>query len=45
MTAVNDDVDLTAKVAAEPGRVPLWQRGYARRLVVLDFAAVVLAVG
>lgn len=45
MTAVNDDVDLTAKVAAEPGRVPLWQRGYARRLVVLDFVAVVLAVG
>ncbi|TFV58645.1 sugar transferase [Mycobacterium sp. PS03-16] len=45
MTAVNDDVSLTAKAVAEPGRVPLWQHSYARRLVVLDLVAVVLAVG
>lgn len=45
MTAVNDDVSVTAKVVGEPGRVPPWQQSYARRLVILDLIAVILAVG
>ncbi|WP_163726138.1 sugar transferase [Mycolicibacterium psychrotolerans] len=45
MTAVNDRVDVSANIVAIPAKVPAWQRGYSRRLVALDAAGVLAAVG
>lgn len=45
MTAVNDRVDVAVNIAPIQAKVPAWQRGYARRLLLADFIAVVLAVG
>ncbi|ORA46307.1 UDP-phosphate galactose phosphotransferase [Mycolicibacterium chubuense] len=45
MTAVNDRLDVAANIVAIPAKAPAWQRGYARRLVVLDALGVLLAVG
>ena len=45
MTAVNDRLEVAANVAAVPSKLPVWQRGYARRLVAMDVLGVVLAVG
>ncbi|WP_123025565.1 sugar transferase [Mycolicibacterium stellerae] len=44
MTAVNERLDAPANIAPIPSKLPVWQRGYARRLVVLDFAGVILSV-
>ena len=45
MTAVNDRLDVAANIVPIPSKIPAWQRGYSRRLVMLDFVGVVLAVG
>jgi len=53
MTAINDRVYSAANVvsisstprAAAPAKIPPWQRGYARRLAMLDVVAVAFAVG
>ena len=51
MTAVNDRVgasekiDAAANMMSVPTKVPAWQQGYSRRLVVIDLLGVVLAVG
>ena len=45
MTAVNDRLEVAANIVPIPTKVPLWQRGYARRLVATDLAGVVGAVG
>ncbi|MGQ9350958.1 sugar transferase [Mycolicibacterium gilvum] len=45
MTAVNDRFQVAANIAPIPARAPSWQQRYARRLVVTDLIAVLLAVG
>ncbi|WP_163769260.1 sugar transferase [Mycolicibacterium parafortuitum] len=45
MTAVNDRLDVSANIVPIPNKVPSWQRSYSRRLVAIDFVAVVAAVG
>jgi len=45
MTAVNDRLTAPANIVPLPSKVPAWQRGYARRLVAIDFVAVIFAVG
>lgn len=45
MTAVNDRLDVAANIVSIPTKVPAWQRGYSRRLVVVDLVGVVLAIG
>lgn len=45
MTAVNDRIDVAANIVAIPAQAPAWQRGYARRLALLDFLGVLFAVG
>ncbi|GJF14775.1 polyprenyl glycosylphosphotransferase [Mycolicibacterium cyprinidarum] len=45
MTAVNDRFEVAANVVPMPTKLPVWQRGYARRLVAIDMVGVVSAVG
>ncbi|WP_048422273.1 sugar transferase [Mycolicibacterium obuense] len=45
MTAVNDRVEVAANIVPIPTKVPAWQRGYARRLVIVDVVGVLMAVG
>ena len=45
MTAVNDRLDVAANLVPIPTKIPVWQRGYSRRLVAIDMVGVVLAVG
>jgi exopolysaccharide biosynthesis polyprenyl glycosylphosphotransferase len=45
MTAVNDRLVIPRGIGPTPGKIPAWQRGYARRLVAFDVVGVVLAVG
>ena len=45
MTAVNDRLEVAANIVPVPMKVPAWQRGYARRLVLVDVIGVVVAVG
>lgn len=45
MTALNERLEVAANIVPIPAKVPAWQRGYARRLVVVDLIAIGLAVG
>ncbi|MCV7057138.1 sugar transferase [Mycolicibacterium gilvum] len=45
MTAVSDRLEVAANIARIPTKVPTWQRGYARRLLGIDFVGVLLSVG
>jgi exopolysaccharide biosynthesis polyprenyl glycosylphosphotransferase len=51
MTAVNDRIPASTSAPATAGvipashNIPIWQRGYSRRLIVVDAIAVVSAVG
>ena len=45
MTAVNDRLAAPASIVSLATKVPAWQRGYARRLVLVDLIGVILAVG
>ncbi|MCG7580081.1 sugar transferase [Mycolicibacterium sp. OfavD-34-C] len=45
MTALNDRPAATANIATIPSRVPTWQHGYSQRLVAIDCAGILLAVG
>ncbi|WP_431237377.1 sugar transferase [Mycolicibacterium aichiense] len=45
MTAVNDRLESSADTDPLPESPPAWQQGYSRRLVVVDLASVILAVG
>lgn len=45
MTAVNDRLELAANIVPIPTKVPAWQRGYSRRLIIVDLLGVLLAVG
>ena len=45
MTALNERLETPANIFPLPKKIPAWQRGYARRLVAIDFVGVVLAVG
>lgn len=45
MTAVNDRLELAADIVPIPTKVPAWQRGYSRRLILVDLLGVLLAVG
>ncbi|MEW5811276.1 MAG: sugar transferase [Actinomycetota bacterium] len=45
MTTVNERQDVLANIVPIPTKIPPWQRGYSRRLLAVDLAAVVLAVG
>ncbi len=45
MTAVNDRLDVAANIVSIPTKVPAWQRGYARRLILVDVLGVLLAIG
>lgn len=45
MTAVSDRFEAVANLVPIPARLPVWQRGYSRRLVAIDIVGVVLAVG
>ncbi|MFB1295253.1 sugar transferase [Mycobacterium sp. pW049] len=45
MTAVNDRLDVAANIVPITTKIPAWQRGYSRRLVLVDVLGVVLAVG
>lgn len=45
VTAVNEQVEVSANIVPIPSKTPAWQHMYARRLVVIDFVAVALAVG
>ncbi|WP_418602708.1 sugar transferase [Mycolicibacterium sp. SCSIO 43805] len=45
MTALNEEFDAEAVTAPQSRRAPTWQRGYARKLVGLDLAGVITAVG
>ncbi|TGD83792.1 sugar transferase [Mycolicibacterium sp. CH28] len=44
MTAVGEPLGLPTSSSQAPNRLPGWQETYARRLVAVDFVAVVLAV-
>lgn len=45
MTAVNDRLEVAANVEPIRAKLPAWQRGYSRRLLAIDLAGVLLAVG
>lgn len=45
MTTVNSRFEMAANTAPMQSRLPVWQRGYARRLVAIDMLGIVLAVG
>ncbi|MBB2991288.1 exopolysaccharide biosynthesis polyprenyl glycosylphosphotransferase [Mycolicibacterium iranicum] len=45
MTAVNERLEVAANIVPIPTRVPAWQQGYARRLLIIDLIAVLTAVG
>ncbi|KRE33785.1 UDP-phosphate galactose phosphotransferase [Mycobacterium sp. Soil538] len=45
MTAVNDRLDVAANIVSIPTKIPAWQRGYSTRLLLVDLAGVVAAVG
>ncbi|PWQ85907.1 UDP-phosphate galactose phosphotransferase, partial [Enterococcus faecium] len=45
MTALNDRFEVAANIVPIPAKLPAWQRGYSRRLIALDFVAVVSAIG
>ena len=45
MTAVNERPAVAANIVPIPEKAPGWQRGYSRRLVVVDTLGVLLAVG
>ena len=45
MTAANEYFEVPATAIAVADKVPAWQRGYARRLVVIDAIGVIVAVG
>jgi exopolysaccharide biosynthesis polyprenyl glycosylphosphotransferase len=45
LTAVNDRLEVPANVIPLANKIPVWQRGYARRLIAFDAVGVVLAVG
>ena len=45
MTAVNERPAVAANIVPMPAKAPGWQRGYSRRLVVVDLVGILLAVG
>ncbi|PQE00508.1 UDP-phosphate galactose phosphotransferase [Mycobacterium sp. EPG1] len=45
MTALNDRFEVAANIVPIPAKLPAWQRGYSRRLIAIDFVAVVSAIG
>ncbi|MCX2934728.1 sugar transferase [Mycobacterium sp. CVI_P3] len=45
MTALNDRLAAPANIGQIANTAPTWQRGYARRLVIIDMIGVVMSVG
>lgn len=45
MTAVNDRLEVSANIVPIPTKIPAWQRGYSRRLIIVDGCGVIAAVG